>query len=105
MDRFALRVPIDVIARILGVDDRRLVEFREWSEGAILGLNPFRDEEETKFFVRSYNALSAYMRELMHERAAAPRDDLVSDMMRLKVEAAPLSEGEISNNLQGLLIG
>ena len=105
MDAFALRVPIDVIARILGVDDQRLVEFREWSEGAILGLNPFRTEDETKFFVRSYNALSAYMRELMHDRAASPRDDLVSDMMKLKAEGAALSEGEISNNLQGLLIG
>lgn len=105
MDTFALRVPIDVIARILGVDDRRLAEFREWSEGAILGLNPFRNEDETKFFVRSYNALSTYMRELMHERAASPRDDLVSDMMKLKEDGASLSEGEISNNLQGLLIG
>jgi hypothetical protein len=105
MDMFALRVPIDVIARILGVDDQRLGEFREWSEGAILGLNPFRNEDETKFFVRSYNAMSAYMRELMHQRAAAPRDDLVSDMMRLKADGAPLTEGEISNNLQGLLIG
>ncbi|MBV9062186.1 MAG: cytochrome P450 [Alphaproteobacteria bacterium] len=105
MDQFALRVPIDVIARILGVDDQRLSEFREWSEGAILGLNPFRSEDETKFFVRSFNALSAYMRGLMQERAAHPRDDLVSDMMKLKAEGASLSEGEISTNLQGLLIG
>lgn len=105
MDKFALRVPIDVIARILGVDDQRLAEFREWSEGAILGLNPFRSEDDTKFFVRSSNALSTYMRGLMHERAANPRDDLVSDMMKLRSEGAPLSEGELSNNLQGLLIG
>ncbi|HSC17399.1 MAG TPA: cytochrome P450 [Rhizomicrobium sp.] len=105
MDKFTLRVPIDVIARILGVDDQRLAEFREWSEGAILGLNPFRSEDDTKFFVRSSNALSTYMRGLMHERAANPRDDLVSDMMKLRSEGAPLSEGELSNNLQGLLIG
>ncbi len=105
MSDFAVRVPIDVIARILGVDDQRLVEFREWSEGTILGLNPFRNEEQTKFFVRSANALSAYMRALMHERAAHPQDDLVSDMMALRQDGAPLTEGEISINLQGLLIG
>ncbi|MGA9796886.1 MAG: cytochrome P450 [Rhizomicrobium sp.] len=105
MDKFALRVPIDVIARLLGVDDTRLAEFREWSEGAILGLNPFRSETETEFFVASANALSKYMRTLMQERAAAPRDDLVSDMMALKKDGAPLNDGEISNNLQGLLIG
>jgi|HubBroStandDraft_5_1064220.scaffolds.fasta_scaffold44982_2 cytochrome P450 len=105
MDDFALRVPIDVIARILGVDESRLDEFREWSEGAILGLNPFRSEDDTKRLVVATNALSAYMNDLMRRRAAEPKDDLVSDMMRLKSEGAQLSDGEIANNLQGLLIG
>jgi len=58
MDKFALRVPVDVIARLLGVDNARLVEFREWSEGSILGLNPFRTPEQTEFYVKSRNALS-----------------------------------------------
>ena len=34
MDKFALRELVDVIARLLGVDNARLVEFREWSEGS-----------------------------------------------------------------------
>src|SRR5690348_14186284 len=105
MDKFALRVPVDVIARILGVDNARLREFREWSEGAILGLNPFRTPEQTEFYVRSRNALSAYMRELMEARRKQPEDDLTTDMVMLQAEGAGLSDGEISNNLQGLLIG
>jgi len=105
MDAFALRVPIDVIARILGVDESRLAEFRDWSEGAILGLNPFRTPEETERLVVAINALSHYMGDLMQRRRAAPRDDLVSDMMQLQAEGASLNDGEISNNLQGLLIG
>jgi cytochrome P450 len=105
MDAFALRVPIDVIARILGVDESRLTEFRDWSEGAILGLNPFRTQAETERLVVATNALSHYMGELMNRRRAEPRDDLVSDMMQLQAEGAPLNDGEISNNLQGLLIG
>jgi cytochrome P450 len=105
MTDFALHVPIDVIARILGVDNSHLDDFREWSEGVILVLNPFRDEEQTKFCVRSGNALSAYMRDLMAQRRENPEDDLVSDMMMLQKDGAPLTDGEISNNLQGLLIG
>ncbi len=105
MDSFALRVPIDVIARILGVDENRLTEFRAWSEGAILGLNPFRTPAETERLVASINALSHYMGELMQRRRAEPKDDLVSDMMMLQAEGAELNDGEISNNLQGLLIG
>jgi cytochrome P450 len=105
MDKFALRVPVDVIARLLGVDNARLVEFREWSEGSILGLNPFRTPEQTEFYVKSRNALSAYMRELMNARRKEPQDDLTSDMVMLQAEGAPLNDGEISTNLQGLLIG
>lgn len=105
MNDFALRVPIDVIARILGVDEGRLDEFRDWSEGAILGLNPFRNAEETQRLVVATNALSSYMGELMQRRRTRPEDDLTSDMMQLQAEGAPLGDGEISNNLQGLLIG
>ncbi|MGN6515025.1 MAG: cytochrome P450, partial [Rhizomicrobium sp.] len=105
MDKFALRVPVDVIARLLGVDNARLKEFREWSEGSILGLNPFRTPDQTEFYVKSRNALSAYMRELMNARRKEPQDDLVSDMVQLQAEGETLSDGEISNNLQGLLIG
>jgi cytochrome P450 len=105
MDGFALRVPIDVIARILGVDENRLSEFRDWSEGAILGLNPFRTPDETERFVRCSNSMSYYMGELMKRRRAESEDDLVSDMMQLQADGAPLGDGEISNNLQGLLIG
>jgi len=105
MEKFALRVPVDVIARILGVDNARLKEFREWSEGSILGLNPFRTPEQTEFYVKSRNALSAYMRELMNARRKEPQDDLTSDMVMLQKDGAPLNDGEISTNLQGLLIG
>ncbi len=105
MAQFALLVPIDAIARILGVDEARLMEFRAWSEGAILSLNPFRTEEQTAQLVTSINALSAYFKELMAARRAEPHDDLVSDMVMLQAEGTPISDGELSNNLQGLLIG
>jgi len=105
MADFALLVPIDVIARILGVDPARLAEFRDWSEDVIQSLNPFRTPEQTQHFVRSANALSQYMRELLEIRRKAPQDDLVSDMVALQAEGAPLTDGEISFNLQGLLVG
>jgi len=105
MDKFAVPVPIDVIARILGVDDTMLVEFRDWSEGVILSLNPFRTPEQTQKFIASANALNAYFHQLMMERRKNPKDDLISDMMVLQAEGAPLTDGELQNNLQGLLVG
>ncbi|HEX3430056.1 MAG TPA: cytochrome P450 [Rhizomicrobium sp.] len=105
MADFAVLVPIDVIARILGVDETRLAEFRRWSEGVILFLNPFRTEEQTQQLAEAATALSAYMKDLIHRRRAEPLDDLVSDMVALQAEGAPISDGELSVNLQSLLVG
>ena len=47
MARFCVPIPVEAIAAILGVDGDRLQDFRSWSEGVILGLNPFRSPEQT----------------------------------------------------------
>jgi cytochrome P450 len=105
MADFAILVPIDVIARILGVDETRLAEFRDWSEGVIITLNPFRTEEQTGRLIACATALSAYMKDLIEARRVEPRDDLVSDMVALQAEGAPIGDGELSVNLQSLLVG
>ena len=105
METFCVPVPIDVIAAILGVDHERLAEFRDWSEGVIQGLNPFRTEEQTAYMERSSTALNAYFDETIADRRANPRDDLISDMTRLQVAGAPLSDVELRINLSALLIG
>jgi len=101
----AIPIPIITIARILGVDDARLGEFRHWSEGAILALNPVRTPAETAHMEASNAALDAYFTELMAERRAKPQDDLVSDMVALQAAGAPLSDIELKINLLALLIG
>ena len=105
MGRFCVPIPIDVIASILGVDHERLGEFRTWSEGVIQAVNPFRTPEQTAVMEQASKALSAYFTETIEARRAAPRDDLISDMTRLQVEGAPLSDAELRINLSGLLIG
>jgi cytochrome P450 len=104
MDRFCVPIPIDVIASILGVDRERLGEFREWSEGLIQGLNPFRNEAQTKAMESASENLNAYFLETMAARRAEPRDDLISDMVRLQAEAE-LHDTELRINLTALLVG
>lgn len=105
MSLFCVPIPIDVIASILGVDHDRLVEFRAWSEGSILGLNPFRTEEQTAQMEWASAQLSAYFLKTIAERRVAPGDDLISDMVRLQGEGAPLSDEELRINLGALLVG
>lgn len=105
MAGFCVPIPIDVIASILGVDHDRLVEFRQWSEDVIQGLNPFRTPEETAALEASGLALNAYFTETLAARRADPRDDLISDMTRMQAEGAELSEDELRINLTALLVG
>ncbi len=105
MNLFCVPIPIDVIASILGVDHDRLVEFRAWSEGSILGLNPFRTDEQTAQMEWASAQLSVYFLKTIAERRVAPGDDLISDMVKLQGEGAPLSDEELRINLGALLVG
>ncbi len=102
---FAIPIPIDVIGVILGVDVERRAEFRDWSEGVIQVLNPLRTPEQTAHMKRAGESIRGYIEGLMAARRAEPRDDLVTDMVRLKAEGADLQDAEIISNLIGLLVG
>jgi cytochrome P450 len=101
----AIPIPILVIAAILGVERERFREFRQWSEASILGLNPLRTPEETERMTWGSAMLTEYFTELMAARRAKPQDDLISDMVQLQAEGAPLSDEEVRVNLSALLIG
>jgi len=105
MTEYAIPIPIDAIAAILGVDHNRLDDFRAWSEGVIQFLNPLRTPDQTVAMEAADAALSAYMNAAMADRRRAPKDDLVTDMVRLQADGAPLSDDEVSINLRALLVG
>ena len=101
----AIPIPILVIAAILGVERDRFREFRAWSEASILGLNPLRTPEDTERMNWGSAKLTEYFTELMASRREAPKDDLITDMVRLQAEGAPLADEEVRVNLSALLIG
>lgn len=105
MAAYCVPVPVDAIAAILGVDGDRLDDFRRWSEGVILGLNPFRSPEQTAALERCRAALDAYFAEQVADRRAHPRDDLISDMVALQADGAEINDRELAVNLIALLVG
>jgi cytochrome P450 len=104
MAGIALPIPIDVIARILGVDNNRLAEFRDWSEGVIQGLNPLRTPEQTEHMERSEEAIGPFMFDMLQQRRAKPEDDLVTDMVQLQAAGADLPDPDLISNLISLLV-
>lgn len=99
-------IPVYVIARILGVDESRLAEFRAWSEAVILSLNPVRTPEENVQMEEGAAKLNDYFAELMAARRADPQDDLISDMVQLQASGeADIDDEDLQINLQALLVG
>lgn len=105
MEHIAVPIPILIIAHILGVDESRLPEFRDWSEGVILSLNPMRTPEETAYMEASGEKLDAYFTELMQARRQDPKDDLISDMVQAQADGGDFDDDELRVNLQALLVG
>ncbi len=105
LNDFAIPLPIDVIGAILGVDIERRVQFREWSEGVIQVLNPFRTPDQAATLERAGEAIRAYFESQIADRRANPQDDLITDIVKLKAEGADLKDEEIVSNLIGLLVG
>ncbi|HVY03431.1 MAG TPA: cytochrome P450 [Caulobacterales bacterium] len=103
INEYAIPIPIEVIAAILGVDRARLDEFRDWSEGVILSLSPFRSPAQTAHMERASESLRAYFTELLNARRADPQDDLISDMAKLQKDAS-LADEELLINLSALLV-
>ena len=104
IDTYAMPIPIEVIAHMLGVDEARLSEFRAWSEAIIQTFNPARTPDQTAEMMAGSEAAVSYIGELMATRRASPRDDLVSDLVAMKDAGADISNDEIRINCLTLLI-
>lgn len=98
-------IPILVIAKLLGVDEERVDEFRHWSQGLILNFHPMRTEAQTKYMVDSIIALRAFFDGEIAARRISPRDDLISDIIAAQERGTELSDRDIRDNCIAFLVG
>ncbi len=104
MEELAMPVPVKVIARVLGLDESRFHEFREWSEGLILSLKAIRTPEETEKYVKGTLALRTFFTEEIARRRQTKHDDLINDILEAQDHGTQLSDMEIRDNLIGFLV-
>ncbi len=104
MEELCVPVPVMVIARLLGIDESRFHQFREWSEGLILSLNAMRSPEQTERYIQSALALRAFFEQEIAARRAKKHDDLINDILEAQDHGTELSDLEIWDNLIGFLV-
>ena len=96
---FAEPIPVTVIAELLGVPEKDRYQLVPWSKAIIGMFEPERTPAAEAAAVRAAREFAAYVRELMREKRAAPQDDLISRMVKLRgADPTRLSEAEIVAN-------
>jgi len=96
MDALAIPLPVIVISEMLGVDTARRADFKRWSDDILKG-SRFEDldEREVDRLLESRGQFLDYFRQMIGARRRAPREDLISDLVRAEVEQEMLNADEV----------
>ena len=105
MTAFAGVLPVLVIAEMLGIDPADRGSFRHWSEVSVAAFfNPFRTPQQGEAALQAQQELNAYFQRMIELRRAAPRDDLISDMVHAEEAGDHMTDEEIVTQCNLLLI-
>jgi cytochrome P450 len=102
---YAGPVPTVVIAEMMGIPAERHGDFKLWSDTAVkIGFNPMPTETEVKAGNEARKALGDFFKEQIALRRRQPGPDLISQMLNAEVNGDRLSELEIVNQCDLLLV-
>jgi len=92
---FAQRLPVIVIARLLGVPEERCPDLLAWSN-AMVGMYQARRSRATEeAAVAATEAFVAFLRGYVDERRSRPADDLITHLIAAEMEGERLSTDEL----------
>ena len=98
IEEFAYPLPVRVICEMLGVPVEDHERFKQWGLDIARGLDAILlppDSEVAKRSMAGRHALSAYFRELIAERRASPREDMLSALIAAEEAGDKLNEDEL----------
>jgi cytochrome P450 len=105
VSQFAVGLPLIVIADALGVPRDDLDAFKKWSDDSVRPIGSVLSPDQQEEVARSIVEFQHYFAARIDERRAAPRDDLLSDLVAARIEGeAPLDTPELLSILQQLLV-
>ena len=98
IEEFAYPLPVRVICEMLGVPVADHERFKQWGLDIARGLDAIMLPPESEVAKRSMagrHALAGYFRQLIAERRAAPRDDMLSALIATEEAGDKLNEEEL----------
>lgn len=105
VSRFAVGLPMTIIALALGVPDDDLATFKRWSDDLVMPVgNHNPSTEQVRGFVLSTKAFNEYFLARVAERRVIPTDDILSDIANAEIDGEELSDDEQLGMLTQFLV-
>ncbi len=103
---FALPLPAFVIGELLGFAPELRPKLKQWSDDIVsIASNVPEPAERIAYLRGSLAELQAFMREVITERRARPREDMMSELLVAEVEGRRLTDTELVAFGTVLLVG
>jgi len=103
--RFAVGLPMTIIALALGVPGESLATFKRWSDDIVMPVgNHSPSAEQVKGFLVSTKQFNEFFLARIAERRVRPTDDILSDIANAVIDGEELSDDEQLGMLQQFLV-
>ncbi|HHC08055.1 MAG TPA: cytochrome P450 [Actinobacteria bacterium] len=103
LTQYAQPYSVHVIAELLGVPTDDWRSLLDWSHAIVKMYELDRTEEQVRAAVQASREFTEWCRELIADRRARPRDDLVTDLVTAETEDGRLTDDEIVSTIILLL--
>jgi cytochrome P450 len=99
VEHYAFQLPIIVICELLGVDPQDRFRLKQWGDcfAAFLGVSGELEQSAMRA-LQATREFEAYIKPVIAERRRAPRDDLITLLIRTGHETGNLSDEELVAN-------
>lgn len=102
---YGVLLPMEIIARALGVGAEGLLTFKRWSDDLAMPVgNMSPTVEEVRSFLISSKEFGDHFGAVLDQRMAEPQDDVISDIANAVVDGEPLTRAEQLSMCQQFLV-
>ena len=98
-------LPLAVIADALGVPISDMADFKRWSDDFVVAIgNHSLSKDDLRRMLHSQAAFFSYFADRIAERRAAPRDDVVTEVVHSRLDGEELTEAEMLSMFSQFLV-